>query len=108
MAKVTAPETPTLAAFELDDEQEALLHPKKGRTAAEPPYLLEVRAAVDNGGTKALGIKIPEGVKGSKIVNDVAKSAKYLDVKLKIQNREEKGGFVAFTYVPPVAADPAE
>jgi len=105
MAKTTAPET---IAFELAPEQEAALHPKKGRAAAPAPYLAEVQQAVDNGGTKALGIRIPDGVKGSKVVNDLTKSAKELGVKLKIQNREDKGGFVAFTYVPkpdPAASD---
>lgn len=97
MAKVTAP---TVAAFELDAEQVAALKPKKGREAAPSPYIAEVQAAIDNGGAKALGIMIPEGVKGSKVVSDLTKAAKQLDVKLKIQNREDKGGFVAFTYVP--------
>ena len=95
-----AAEAPALAAFELTPEQEAVLHPKKGKAAEPSKYLTEARHAMTTG--KTLGIQVPEGVKGSAIVREIVKAGKELGAKFKIQNREDKGGFVAFTYVPPV------
>lgn len=98
---------PALAAFELTAEQEAVLHPRKGKVPEPSKYLTEAKHAVETG--KTLGIAVPENVKGSAIVRELNKAAKELNVKFKIQNREDKGGFVAFTYVKPVpATDPAE
>lgn len=106
-ADEATPEAPVaLAAFELSPEQEAVLHPRKGKIAEPSKYLTEARHAVTTG--KTLGIQVPEGVKGSAVVRELNKAGKELGVKFKIQNREDKGGFVAFTYVPPVAkAEPA-
>lgn len=96
-----------LAAFELTPEQEAVLHPRKGKVAEPSKYLTEAKHAVETG--KTLGIKVPEGTKGSAIVRELNKAAKELGVKFKIQNREDKGGFVAFTHVKmPVAVESTE
>ena len=98
-AAVEAASAPSkLATFKLDDSQLALIGTRV-RIAKVSEFHEEVKAAI--GTEETYGIAIPEGGKASKIVSELHKAAKALNIKIKVWNRETAPTpFVGFSIKP--------
>lgn len=97
MATATATKS-TTTAFELSDDQLALIAPSGGRKVKPSIYLEDVRNAI--GTDKAFGILVPEGQKGTQVVSQLHKAAKELNIKVKVWNRSDASpAFVGYKVV---------
>jgi hypothetical protein len=119
MAKVEAPqvteeETPAPAPFILEGTALDAIKKKGGREAAPSLYLEEVRGQI--GSDKAMGIPVTGDMRGTKVMSELRKAAKQLDVHIRIWDRSGKNvvegtqAFVGFKVLdkPAKSVDPVE